>query len=346
MACRLAHPADRRLTGSATIHRGLTLIELLVSVGVLAIMILAFNLVLVPSQRLVSKSTTTMKVNNAAAAISDLLRDDLRQASQKGFLCITWGNDTQTNELHPRLVFTAPGPARSLTSDVQGAGRLVCVGVIPDSYLWRQGWIVPSLWAGDQAEQFDVVIPDGNNPYHDMAFLESLPRYDTGVTWDIARIVLGDLLYTDQLNPQPGPPDFTGSPEQWQWQVLAERPVALSVMWTDGTLDGDNNLHWYGIEYTLDDNGSDELPAPDDVGYTIEPEDSDWEDNDWDDDETEYEHNGHYWALWTHENQRNWPTAIKIRYTLNVKDDSSRRTLNGVRGFRQVTYEVICPLGS
>ena len=362
MVRRAAHPAARFAAGPAAhaatrsaARRGLTLIELLVSVGVLAIMILAFNLVLVPSQRLVSKSTTTMRVNNAAAAIADLLRDDLRQASQMGFLCITWGYDAE-GVLGPRLVFTAPGPARSMTSDVQGTGRLVCVGMSPD-YLWRQGWVVSA--DGDATEPTDDrdVIAPIIYPYTDIGYLQSLSRYDDDADWDIAEDTLDDLLKTDGGTERPGPPDFSveDDPEQWQWQVLADHPVALSIMWTDGTLDDDDNLYWYGIDYEIDDNGTEDVLDDDIVTYTnyrqqsdgSSSDDGEWADHEVEDRRTEYgDDNGHYRALWTHEDQRNWPTAIKIRYTVNVKDDSSRRTLGGARGFRQMTYEVICPLGS
>ena len=68
---------------------GFTLMELMVSVAIISMILLAFGGLLSQSERAVTKSERLMRSNAAASAISRLVRSDIRKITKNGFLRVS-----------------------------------------------------------------------------------------------------------------------------------------------------------------------------------------------------------------------------------------------------------------
>jgi len=99
---------------------GMTLMELMVSVAILASMVLAFNLILSSTQQVVSTTQRDIRANAAAMAIAHVVRRDFRGLSKDGWLYIGSQNGT------PVLAFTVAGASESVTGKSHGNGSIVC----------------------------------------------------------------------------------------------------------------------------------------------------------------------------------------------------------------------------
>ena len=110
------------------------------------------------------------------------------------------------------------------------------------------------------------------------------------------------------------------------WQVLAHGCRKLSIMWTDGTAkpsgSATGDLNWYGVGY---DNSNQmyiersPVPGIEDPNQSTDP---------------------YYYAVWTHEDQTNWPKAVKVRF--QIQNSSLPKNTFGERAF---DFEVICNIG-
>lgn len=322
--------------------RGLTLIELLVAVAIMSIMILAVGAIVRESQKLVAVGQGSIRANAAASSIVQVIRSDLRSASQEGFLCLT----TRDNNGNPLLMVTTAGPARSVLGTSSGTGTLVCLGQLDNladpgsaqnKILWRPGYVLASSGAEADLYRYPYApVPPAVSANVDLAMLRTLARQDINnlVVEDmVSRIPLLQL----QLHV---PPVELGHVTN-VWQILSAYCSELSICWTDGTIDDkgtpdptDDELAWYGIEW------DDSIPA-----YTIVPKDPNWDTKTLVTDNPEYpEYNADtrpgeppiYRVLWTSHNQSNWPRAIRIAFRL--RDPSMPAD------FEDVRYEVICPV--
>ena len=122
---------------------GFTMVELLVSVAVLAILIIAIGQVFSQGQQVVTRSQGRMRANNAASAITHVIRSDLRKVSKLGFLYIEDGTDGD------KLVFTTAGLTQSIDGNAEGQGGIASYGLCDndapdtaDSVIYRQGWVL------------------------------------------------------------------------------------------------------------------------------------------------------------------------------------------------------------
>jgi len=105
--------------------RAFTLIELMVSVGILALILTTFGVMLTQAQRAVTAGTRSIHANQAANAIETVLRQDLRSLSPaSGFLCIT------VHDGQPRLIMAYPGLALSPSGAARGTGACVSYGLV------------------------------------------------------------------------------------------------------------------------------------------------------------------------------------------------------------------------
>ena len=132
-----AHANGSRFGRSST--KGLTLIELLVSVTILVIMLLAFGTILTQGQKVVSRSQRIIRANAQAAAIAQVFRRDMGGITTDGFLYI--GSDDA-----PAMVFTAVGSFTSQTSSLtptpQANAAVICYSGGNDSSTGAQGKIL------------------------------------------------------------------------------------------------------------------------------------------------------------------------------------------------------------
>ncbi|MFP4052369.1 MAG: type II secretion system protein J [Phycisphaerae bacterium] len=299
-------------------RRGLTLIEMLVGVAVLAMLILAFSMILSTSQNVVSVSQSNMRNNSKALALAQVLRADLRQVTQNGFLCIAQkGKDGP-----PFLIFTQAGLTESLTAAESGSGAVVTLGMcdrgnyeVEDEeavkVLLRQGWVLKAPEVGDKEGD-----TEGDVWLHDLSFFLALPRDANSGGETIQTYVKSAMNFAPSEVDVPID-SMDGLNEIWQ--VLAENCVELSIHWTDGSTSS-NGLNWYGVEYRRD--GKKWKPDVKESEGDIEEDKSP------------------YLALWTKENQSLWPEAIRIRFAPKDTAGSAQDV-----GDARTDYEVVCTIG-
>jgi len=266
-------------TGGA---RGVTLIELMVTVAILTMMILAVGRIITDSRDLVAASQTMIRGNQAAAAIAETIRRDLSRLSQGGFLCIDTESDGE-----PVLVFTTAGPTLSLRGRDTGNGAVVCYGLAEDiddnGVLWRMGYVLNE----------DGGVADTHDGYTtDMGFWQSMLVDDVKGVFE-ARTTWFPVPGDDEFQ---NPPRTLSNIERHLWKFLAEHCSALEITWTDGETDTDDNLRWYGRKWDADAGN-----------YTTEsmPGVQDFETGDED-----------YRVLWTNDIQSDWPVAVRVKFKL------------------------------
>ena len=311
-------PCFRRGLSAAARRRagGLTLVELLVAVGILSMMILAFATIMNQSRKVVTGSQSLMRANTAAEAIMQSFRDSIRRMTQNGFLCI----DTQADGKTPGLVMTTAGIADSKTLPETGTSSFSCYGLCGASsgtgpILWHQEWIMrPGAgWAQDN----DVIRGA------DLGQVQALPRCNTAATNDDVNDLVEFLVgrAPGALNPSPSALAEVNA----AWQLLASQCDHLTISWTDGS--AGTFLQWYDKDNPQttgwETRGVDFPPSSAPVEYnanygTANP--------------------ARYRALWTKDNQSNWPRAIRVRFWLK---DSTMQEFTGPNG---MFYEVICPV--
>lgn len=139
-------------------HRtGLTLVELTVAVTVLTVILLGFGVLLSQSQKVVVGSQSTMRANAAAAAVSDVIRRDMQQVTQQGFLARLADNSGRH-----RLIATVAGPRFSTVGNARGNGGLICIGARDkqdsedgEFILWRAAFVLTPDQSENQADVFD-----------------------------------------------------------------------------------------------------------------------------------------------------------------------------------------------
>jgi len=289
----------------------MTLVEMLVSIAILSVMILAFSSIMVQSQQFVTLAQSSRRSHATAASIGRVVRRDLRRASQNGFLAII------SDDGNPLMILTAAGVAYSITdggAQSTGTGSLICYGSCSNnapnasgSILWRPAYIL----AGAGTPETDDVLA------YDLSELQS----NVNVT---ARTII------DRIK-EKCPTDLAVPPEKLEhieglWQVLAHGCKHLSIMWTDGTTSttgsDTGNLNWYGIGYN--NNGTSYVNRSSIAGIE-DPNEST---------------GSNYYALWTHEDQSNWPQAVKVRFQLQNND-----LPKNAFGERAFDFEVICNIG-
>jgi len=137
-------PQGLRRTGRRAFARrasakGMTLIEMLVAVSVMAVMIMGFGQILSQAQRLVVTTQAVLQANNVARGIEQTVRNDIRRLSTSGFLFIDGTH----------MVFTTAGMNHSISGNAKGTGSVISYGLCTNSaagatgqILYRQGWVL------------------------------------------------------------------------------------------------------------------------------------------------------------------------------------------------------------
>ena len=193
-----------------TAHRaaGMTLMELMVSVAILAGMIMAFNIILSRSQQIVSDTQKLMRGNATTLSIAQVIRRDIGSITRYGFM------DLSNNSGEPMLIFTTAGAVQSVTGDAKGNASLVCYRLAKNSadgnkktILCRQAWILG---------QDDPAIADDYQ--YSLADIHSdstiMPGIISGVTGNDLTLSVPPANYTDLTN---------------LWQVLSKDVTGFDI---------------------------------------------------------------------------------------------------------------------
>jgi len=316
-------PAARRRAG------GLTLIELLVSIAILAVMILAFSTIVVQAQRFSTIARAMRRSNQVASSIARAIRNDLRQATQDGFLAIK----QPAAGAAPVLVVTTAGVCQSLTTGETSTGSFVCYGQVANQaapsdqnnrILCRPAYVLKasgsppteSLLAGTDIWDIDMAQLQKKKRADVKTLVSSVAVQTTSAS---LRVPAANLTDIDNL-----------------WQVLGYRVSRLSILWTNGSFDATgtkvtnpnrDNMYWRGVEWD-DASGSWQVRTPASAKFPSSGIE---------------ESTSPYFALWTHHDQTLWPAAVRIRF--RILDPLLPREFKGRGGAPGLDYEVICNIG-
>ena len=220
-------------TPSARARRGMTMMELMVSVTILAVMILGFNSVLSQSQRLVTESQRTLRANASIASVSQQMRSDVRSITKVGFLGLSSN----------LAAFTSAFPSSSLTSAARGPASVVVYRVANNaadantSIFCRQAYVLADDKSAITTPYPPDVLLDGG-ALMDMADFQAMDatRLTGVITWVQANVSTVSVPPTDVTH-------WTN-----MWQVMV--PGVLNNGTTPrfsiryGVYDSSGNLVW------------------------------------------------------------------------------------------------------
>jgi len=257
--------SSRRSRGSGQRESGgFTVLEMMVTVVVLAMMITAFSTIILQCNRVVSRAQTLMRRNSKVAAIAHMLRRDIHRATKGGIMAITQSGTPPM----PILFLTTGEPMTSTRTATECIGsyvvysmmenetpvadevyekewyheeKQVVVGAGPTRILWRPEYGFPV--SGRGIAPVDAVSTT-------LAEVQALSS-------DAAADEVSAILSRTGAFYYP-PTDL--SQIHNLWQVLCAGCSELAIMWTDGTAT-EGQMIWHdsseGLEvWTSDDAGS------------------------------------------------------------------------------------------
>ena len=194
---------------------GFTLTEMLVSVAVLSVMIIAFSQILSQVRKVVTHAQLTIRTNTAASAIAEVIRRDFRQVAKSGFLYMRSDG----------IMATTAGVQHSLRSptDTTATGSAVHYGLSTEGVLFRQGWLLTGEGTPDPDDDIwdDSEWDDTKGRNIDLADL-------TAMAADKALIVCDKLA--DDVVPLVVPPTTLEEVNQ-MWRVLTTKVSGLEIHW-------------------------------------------------------------------------------------------------------------------
>jgi len=269
-----------RARGGRWAAAGMTLIEMLVAISVLAVMILTVSSIMVQTQRFISAAQASRRSHALAFTIARIIRRDIRRISKDGFLYISGDN---------KLVFSTAGPVNGINESTSGDGSIICYGqqnatsgTAQTTYLWRPEYIC-NCTTGVPSKDIS-----GERVNVSFSKLQVLAAKNADANSPFTLQDLADKVASTSPTGLQLPP-ANATQLKNLWQVLVTNVNNLQIFWTDGTKSG-SNMNWQTTS-----------------------------------------------TLWTHQNQTNWPRAIRISFL--IKDPLMPKE------FRGTAYEVICTVG-
>lgn len=242
----------------STASRGMTLIELMVAVALLSIMILCFGKIVAESRKLVGVSQATMRANNMAMAIDQSLRDDIRRASQFGFLYIGVNPRPVSGSNPAILICGSVGPSQSVTANASTISncKVVAYSLCPTlpasstGILWKAGFVLTGTSAPTTTSD-----TWGNLDQYQLQ-VSTTNAIKTNVVDMIAPAFGG----YQPANLPASPDTLTAVLESWKY--MATNCTEMEIAWTDGTASATPGaLKWYPHTTSMiwtkdkDDNG-------------------------------------------------------------------------------------------
>jgi type II secretory pathway pseudopilin PulG len=196
----------------------LTLVELLVSLGVIVLIALAFGAVLGQTQKVVSSTQGIIRANSAASAIAQVIRDDFLGLSKEGFLMI--GSASQGFD---QVYFTVTGTFTSKKdSGLCANAALIDYGRTNDD-LWRRARLFMPPGAGSAGDTIsDMWL--GRFRYDRVLFPIPPPVSTSIQNW------LGNQ---NLVNPPTFPVQYNAGNLGDLWPLLGERCERFTIQWLD-----------------------------------------------------------------------------------------------------------------
>ena len=321
---------------------GFTLIELMVSVAILAIMILIVNEVLANATRTVRIAQDRIRCNANARAIAERLRNDLACVTQEGYLAIVSSTSTSGQIISGGGGTWPPGDNLSFLTVEPFESRMYCDGEeFANAQLIVYGtsftYYIAPPWVTTQTGEVCLfrnprgigTAPGyaGDGLYYNYYFADLGLTYLRSLGRAVARYggpALSLLKSFDHgmtcaaMIVPPGCPEggramfipASGTGDaNYLWPYLAPDCSQFTVEWTDGQTDPVTGaMRWYGSANPRDN------PAWKGRDYAYQAFNPTQ-------DAPEFKLNGPagtnaYCALWLDPKRNNWPKALRIRYTL------------------------------
>jgi prepilin-type N-terminal cleavage/methylation domain-containing protein len=217
-----ARPASRRFAG-------FTLIELMVSISIMAIIMLAFGGLMTRTNVVVTQGEKRMRADASASAISRLIRNDIRKMTKNGFLRMS----------SDKLMFVIAGKTQSAFSEQSGDGAIIIYGRDEGSNVLYRKILVLAKKAPTTAgkEEVDCLLWN-NNGVRTPLDLAELQVMSTGKMTEIMDQVVSDIE-DDSLA---YPPRTLHQVTKTMWMVLAGGCKELKITsrstkkneWKDG----------------------------------------------------------------------------------------------------------------
>jgi len=125
----------------------------MVAVSILLVMILSFSVLLSQTQKLVTTAQRSIQMNTSAAAIAQMIRDDVASLSKDGFLYIKHVSSVAGKE-RDTLMFTTTGSYQSVLDESVATAARVDYGLTGGNALWRRCTLLdPNRPPGGDHEQ-------------------------------------------------------------------------------------------------------------------------------------------------------------------------------------------------
>ncbi len=193
---------------------GFTLIELMVSISIMAMIMVAFGGLLTQTSKVVSDGEKRMRADAAASAISRLIRNDIRKITKNGFLRLSGD----------KLVLVTAGKTQSAFTEQSGDGAIIIYGRHEGAkVLYRKVLILAKNAPTDVAnEVVDCLIWDNNGTRTAMglADLQVMSAGTMKMLMDQAADTEPDMAY---------PPVKLSQVTKTMWMVLSGGCESLSI---------------------------------------------------------------------------------------------------------------------
>lgn len=202
-----------------------------------------------------------------------------------------------------KLVFSTAGPASGINESTSGDGSIICYGR-QTCQSSADSKTLTYLWRPEYICNCTTGVPTteiiGERVNVNASKIQMLAAQNADANSPFTLQTLADTVAGATPDDLKLPP-ANATQLKNLWQVLVADVDNVQISWTDGVKNpATGNIKWY--------------PNPD--GSPLPS------------------------MLWTHQNQTNWPKAIRITFAIN--DPSMPKELQGKLGHK---YEVICTLG-
>ncbi|HPS52292.1 MAG TPA: prepilin-type N-terminal cleavage/methylation domain-containing protein [Phycisphaerae bacterium] len=255
-------------------RRGMTMIELLVAVSVLAILIMIFGRILSQSQRVVTGSQKIMKFNASGTAAATILRKDIGQTTSAGFIYIINNYITVDGNTWPRATmymgvtgnFTSWNSSSTTSSEAIITLGLCNQNGLTSNSLPKMLWRNCTLLTSNSSDPSSITSSSQDTLKYSLADTENVGSTSlTKRAFLLSNAWLGSSGLPGNSNWSPAAstdgltlPPSTIDDVNMIWKYLISNVNKLSIMWTKGdyTTTNPKKLIWYG----MDINGALHLP--------------------------------------------------------------------------------------